>query len=1021
MKNLRNFALAAFALLGFAACQQEEFAPEIKNPTHSVTFVAGAPETKTTVDISDGATAKFAWTKADEGRFTVYENGTKKATTVTAELGKDEKMTVKATFEGPAPENASYVAVVNESNATQIMSAAAYDEEADILVSKAVSAFDGVNGVQLQFKREVAIAQMTLKGLDAGEVVNIVTVSSTADITGKYGVDGWASPAKSLEISSASYMGETDGYSIVANASGEAVVWFTCIPQDKATLTVKVEAADGDTYTKTFSKPITLTRGDVKAFGVVMEKDAKVTPSYTIEFNSTVGSPTLIKTTTKASTFVVNGTDYLADQPASSISYAYYGGNASGLPLRIGKSENPGTITLALSEAGQVPATKIILSAKQYSSGKTMTIGVNGSNKQQPGEDYTDLSYDLDGTTISSITLDTDGYIYVKSITVEYGGTIKTALEAPTNLAVSAEKVVSWDAVDGAASYVLTIGTDEYPCTSNSYDAKDIADEYYDVAVVAVPTDTENYKNSAAATLTGAKFGTPTLKTPTLNEGAVDEFSVNATWTVDPRATAGYNCELYKGETKVGDGQTVSTGSVTFDGLDDGVTYTVKVNAIAVEGAKAYAASAVNTIDLTTTPASKVSDVTEATIYTIKNLTVYAVPNTSLAILGDATGYILFYKNNHGLSVGNTLDVAGPVVDYYGLWEFKGATASNVKTGPTPDYGEPVEATNEFLASFATKPLIKYIHAIGEQSGQDITVGENKLHLSAENSSTDGKTVIVYGFTYGYHSKNQYVQFVATSIAEDPTVPKLSVTPTSKTWASNETDAAVFTVTTNTEGEKDWSVSPTTLGWATVAVDKNAGTITVTPKEANTAKTANEAKLTVSHSAGNLSETITLTQKAAGAELELKTWTYALSGTTGPELNEDNPATVNGATWSITMGDKVGSPSANGTPTKSYSNYGWKWGNSGSNYWSSYTLSTDYFASKSVKSVTVNFLNNGKKSATMIVKQGETTIGTATQEFATTWTDLTANTTQGTGGTLTINYSVAQASLIHSITVEYYE
>lgn len=84
-------------------------------------------------------------------------------------------------------------------------------------------------------------------------------------------------------------------------------------------------------------------------------------------------------------------------------------------------------------------------------------------------------------------------------------------------------------------------------------------------------------------------------------------------------------------------------------------------------------------------------------------------------------------------------------------------------------------------------------------------------------------------------------------------------------------------------------------------------------------------------------------------------------------------------------------------------------------------MSTDYFASKSVKSVTVNFLNNGSKSATMTVKQGETTIGVATQTFGTTWTNLKAETTQGTGGTLTINYSVAQASYIHSITVEYYE
>ena len=215
MKSSKFLALSAITLLGFSACQKPELESELTSgATHTVTFVAGAPETKTTVDISDGKTAKFAWTADDVNRFSVYENGVK--ATKTIGVLQDGLMSIKATFAGTAPEGENtYVATLNSSNGGQIMSAEAYDEGADILVSKAVSAFDGANGVLLQFKREVAIAKMTLKGLDAGEVVNMVTVSSTADIAGSYGVDGWASPAKtSLEISSAFAMVD-EGYTVI--------------------------------------------------------------------------------------------------------------------------------------------------------------------------------------------------------------------------------------------------------------------------------------------------------------------------------------------------------------------------------------------------------------------------------------------------------------------------------------------------------------------------------------------------------------------------------------------------------------------------------------------------------------------------------------------------------------------------------------------------------------------------------------------------------------------------------------
>lgn len=185
-----------------------------------------------------------------------------------------------------------------------------------------------------------------------------------------------------------------------------------------------------------------------------------------------------------------------------------------------------------------------------------------------------------------------------------YKGPSKTALETPANLQVSAAKVVSWDAVSGAASYNVTIGTEAFTSESNSYNASALADEYYDVTVVAVPSDKENYKNSAAASLTGAKFGTPTLATPTLKEGVIDGASISVSWSVDERATAGYNCELFKGGVKVGESQTVNAGAVTFTGLDAETEYVVKVNAIAVEGAKAYAASSVATLDVTTKAAS---------------------------------------------------------------------------------------------------------------------------------------------------------------------------------------------------------------------------------------------------------------------------------------------------------------------------------------------------------------------------------------------------------------------------------
>ena len=475
-------------------------------------------------------------------------------------------------------------------------------------------------------------------------------------------------------------------------------------------------------------------------------------------------------------------------------------------------------------------------------------------------------------------------------------GTPKTALETPANLQVSAAKVVSWDAVSGAASYNVIIGTETYTSNTNSYDATAITDDYYNVDVVAVPSDKENYKNSSAATLTGAKFGTPKFTTPELAEGAIDESSIGVNMTVDARATNGCTCEIYKGETLV-ESKTITASYVVFNGLEDGVTYTIKVNAIAVEGEKPYAASDVASIELKTKPAQHASNVTAAGTYTIKGLTVYAVANPSVAIAGDNTGYILVYKSSHGLNVGDTFNVAGTVKEFNGVWEFDSPSITGQAVGGTPVYPEAVEADEAYLSSYGTATKIEYVHAKGVQSGKNIKVGTKTLYLSAENPETDGKNVEVTGFVYGYSTKHSNASFVATSIQVDNSVPFLTVDQTSKVWAADATDAFVVKVTVNSEA--DWTVTPEALSWATVAVDKAAGTITVTPNGANTAEAANEATLTVAHASdASLKEEITLKQNAAGGaaalveyvstfidkELNTKentmTWTSSITATT---------------------------------------------------------------------------------------------------------------------------------------------
>lgn len=917
MKRIvKSFAIAAVSALAFISCSQEQNPVSQENGIHFTIRTSENPQVKSFIESDFEGRYIPKWSKGDELAMFVgaIAKDTKPTGVLTnlnndGELAKfDGKVTgieETGTFKSFAPASA-FATSYNSGNIgitlaeVQKPSSLTIDEACDILVAKETAYTADETGVvtinDLFFKRMFSIVKVALTGPESLKGQKISKFSLTAPegpvLTGRAAIDLTTATIDKWNISNNSVTAtyEADAPVFGGGAGLENEVWLVVNPGTIESGAKVVFA--GETANHTFSKEVTLS----KALTFPASQLAVINLTLTEE-NCTkkeVPAPASWIATDLAD---ITATDEVVITMANDKSvYA--------LTSAKGSSAAPTAVAVTVNnkELPATPADNLVWNVANadgnitiYPKGQTtkwlyttntnngVRVGTNdnktfvvdpefGYLKNTTTNRYLGVYNNSDWRCYDNMHANIAGQtlcFYVK-------GTPKTALETPANLQVSAEKVVSWDAVSGAASYNVTIGTKTYTSNTNSYDAAAITDEYYDVSVVAVPSDKDNYKNSAAATLTGVKFGTPKLNTPELAEGAIDETSIRVNMTADERATNGCTCEIYNGETLV-ESKTIKVNYVVFSGLESGVTYTIKVNAIAVDGEKPYAASDVASIELKTKPAQHVSDVTAAGTYTIKGLTVYAVANPSVAIAGDNTGYILVYKSPHGLKVGNTFNVAGTVKDFNGVWEFDSPSITDTAAGETPVYPDAIEADEAYLASYGTATKIEYVHANGIQSGKNIKVGEQTLYMSAENPETDGKSVEVSGFVYGYNTKFSNASFVATSIKFDNSVPFLTVDQASKVWAADATDAFVVNVAVNSEGG-DWTVTPETLSWATISVDKTAGTITVTPNGPNTKETANEATLTVTHASdASLTKEISLKQNGTGEVMPIS---FSITGAT---------------------------------------------------------------------------------------------------------------------------------------------
>ena len=496
--------------------------------------------------------------------------------------------------------------------------------------------------------------------------------------------------------------------------------------------------------------------------------------------------------------------------------------------------------------------------------------------------------------------------------------TPKVRIATPANLSVTG-MVVSWDAVSGAASYTVTVGETVVPGIATTSYTFDGPADYYNVSVVAVPSDPSSNLNSNPATLTGAKFGTPTLVTPVLANGGVTATTVTATWTDDARATNGYHCEIYNGVSKVSE-QNVAIGvhSVTFTDLTEGTEYTVKVNAVAVTGAKTYVASEVGSINLTPN-GIHVEDVTAAGTYTIEGLTVMAVSGNNV-IAADATGAILIYKSGHGLVINDVFDINGTVQKYHGVWEFTSSSTITKKTTTTAIYPSPVTFDATQITSYASATVIVYGTATGtaNSTAKTITVEEGKvLNVYGDLSAFDGKSVVVNGYAFGYNSSKVDFMLVGAP-TYNPAVPVLVTSPVNGgtlEWDNDKygnTYNKTIAVTIN-GAASGYTVSHSggTVGDWNIA-DDGAGTLTYSPKAANTSSTTDKTlTVTVTHNDdGGLTSVITLVQKkipAASYSATYKVTSKTSVSTTGtaPDGSTATYTQTYGTASQMTSGNSI--------------------------------------------------------------------------------------------------------------------
>jgi len=297
------------------------------------------------------------------------------------------------------------------------------------------------------------------------------------------------------------------------------------------------------------------------------------------------------------------------------------------------------------------------------------------------------------------------------------------SLATPANLMAeySAGKIdVVWDAVSGADSYTVTCtGKDtQSGITGTSTSFSGITDGTYTITVTAISND-HSIKMDSEAASTIVVAGTPALGKPVISSFTETATGFDAVISAAVEYAQSYDWDLYVDSVDynnwIGSGSTTDLSfSVTFEDIEiaeftPGKTYLLVVTAKAAgytdtESDPASFEAFTPSYDFTTIAELKALITSTSTEFSGKltSAVVSFAPNNSNAIIKDASGSILYYKNGHGLKQGQVFsgELTVTTTEYKGTKEI---TACDAKfTGDETEVTPAVMTLDQLVGNFET-------------------------------------------------------------------------------------------------------------------------------------------------------------------------------------------------------------------------------------------------------------------------------------------------------------------------------